>query len=107
MLYISFKMIHSGYKEGGCKKGLAEGHGTAKGDDTYIGEFKNGQEHGKGTKYFIAGFPDEMNGCFYNGTFRNGFPQGELDCSQKNNKEFWKKINNSTPNKKLIGATKD
>ena len=34
---------------GGCLNGLAHGKGKAKGKDTYEGEFKQGNKHGKGS----------------------------------------------------------
>ena len=57
--------------EGDCKKGLAHGQGTAKGDeDYYQGSFKKGQPYGKG-KYVWG------NGEFYQGEFKNGMRHGE------------------------------
>jgi hypothetical protein len=60
----------AGKYEGGCKKGLADGMGTAKGIDTYAGEFKKGLPHGTG-KYTWA------NGNTYNGGFKNGLKEGK------------------------------
>ena len=37
-----------GTYEGGCKNEKADGTGTAKGEDSYTGEFKNGYPEGKG-----------------------------------------------------------
>ena len=34
---------------GGCKDGLADGKGEARGRDSYVGEFKAGLPHGQGT----------------------------------------------------------
>jgi hypothetical protein len=49
---------------GDCLNGLADGNGSAKGSDTYIGEFKQGNKHGSG-KYTWA------NGHKYEGIFRD------------------------------------
>ncbi|GAB1394994.1 hypothetical protein MASR1M60_31580 [Rhodocyclaceae bacterium] len=40
--------IAASYK-GGCKDGLADGKGEARGRDSYVGEFKAGLPHGQGT----------------------------------------------------------
>ncbi len=57
--------------EGECKKGLANGQGTAKGEeDYYQGTFKKGLPAGKG-KYVWG------NGEFYIGDFKNGMRHGE------------------------------
>jgi len=37
-----------GTYDGGCKNGMAQGKGTARGTDTYMGFFKNGLPNGKG-----------------------------------------------------------
>lgn len=55
--------------EGDCKKGLAEGTGTAKGTDTYTGAFKKGVPNGIGT-YTSA------NGDVYEGEFKKGQKNG-------------------------------
>lgn len=55
--------------EGECKKGMAEGIGTAIGVDTYVGEFKKGLPHGQG-RYIWS------NGDYYSGDFRKGVPEG-------------------------------
>lgn len=39
----------SGSYVGGCKDGLADGKGEARGRDSYVGEFKAGLPHGQGT----------------------------------------------------------
>ena len=55
---------------GDCKKKLANGSGTAKGTDTYTGEFKKGLPHGNG-KYTWA------NGDEYDGEWSKGKKQGK------------------------------
>jgi outer membrane lipoprotein-sorting protein len=61
--------ISKSYK-GDSKDGLANGKGTAKGVDTYTGEFKNGLPDGKG-KYTYE------NGNVYNGYFTEGLKNGK------------------------------
>jgi len=96
---VNLEAIAGSY-EGGCKKGLAEGHGTAKGEDTYIGDFKKGLPHGTGT-YTWA------NGDVYVGEFKKGRKEGEgkltvgLGGDQKKEQTgFWVKD-------KYIGQSKD
>lgn len=60
----------AGKYEGECKKGLANGFGTAKGVDQYTGEFKKGLPHGNGVYTY-------SNGMVYDGEFRNGEKDGE------------------------------
>lgn len=60
----------TGSYNGGCKKGLADGVGTAKGINSYTGEFKKGQPHGSG-KYTWA------NGNVFEGQFKNGLKDGK------------------------------
>ncbi len=56
---------------GQCKKGFAEGHGEAKGkDDIYIGDFRKGLPHGKGTYKW-------GNGNVYIGEFKKGEMHGK------------------------------
>lgn len=55
---------------GDCKKKLANGSGTAKGTDTYTGEFKKGLPHGLG-KYTWA------NGDEFDGEWSKGLKDGE------------------------------
>jgi hypothetical protein len=50
---------------GGCKDGLAEGYGEARGDAQYRGEFKAGRPHGKGEKIWPGG--DRYEGDFVEG----------------------------------------
>ena len=56
--------------EGDCKKGKAHGKGTAKGEDSYTGEFRKGLPHGFG-KYTWG------DGKVYEGDFKNGSMEGE------------------------------
>jgi len=55
---------------GDCKKGLAHGKGTAKGEDSYTGSFKKGYPHGKGVYTWAAG--DRFEGYY-----KNGIKEGE------------------------------
>jgi uncharacterized protein YwbE len=59
----------SGTYKGPCIDGLANGKGTAKGEDTYIGSFKDGLPHGKG-KYMYK------NGDIFKGFWKNGAKDG-------------------------------
>ncbi|WP_264521113.1 hypothetical protein [Flavobacterium sp. N1994] len=61
--------IAKSYK-GDTKDGLANGKGTAKGEDTYSGEFKNGLPDGKG-KYIYK------NGNTFSGFFSKGIKNGK------------------------------
>ena len=54
--------LQSSY-EGGCKDGLAEGYGEARGTAHYRGEFKAGRKHGKGVKTWPNG--DRYEGEFF------------------------------------------
>lgn len=58
-----------GQYTGGCKKGKAEGYGTAIGVDSYTGNFKNGYPDGEG-KYTWK------NGTWYNGNWKAGLFEG-------------------------------
>lgn len=80
----------SGIYEGDCKKGKAHGKGTAKGEDSYTGEFRKGLPHGFG----IYTWGD---GKIYEGDFKNGSMEGEgkMTISTKNKADsvvtgFWK-----------------
>ncbi len=55
---------------GGCKKGLADGNGIAKGRFLYEGNFKKGLPHGKGTLKYSS---DE----YYIGEWKNGLQDGK------------------------------
>ena len=59
----------SGTYQGKCKNGLADGKGTAKGEDTYAGMFENGLPEGKG-KYTYK------NGNSFNGNWSKGLKNG-------------------------------
>ncbi|MBK8504163.1 MAG: hypothetical protein IPL46_19320 [Saprospiraceae bacterium] len=55
---------------GDCKKGLAEGAGSAQGEDKYEGEFKKGLPNGSGVYTF-------GNGDVYTGEFKKGLKDGK------------------------------
>ena len=79
-----------GTYEGDCKKEKADGTGTAKGQDSYTGEFKNGYPDGRG-KYTWK------NGDWYEGEWRKGVRdgQGTMHYAEKapgdSTAGFWKK----------------
>jgi hypothetical protein len=52
----------AGIYQGGCKDGLAEGYGEAKGAAEYRGDFHAGHKHGKGVKTWPSG--DRYEGDF-------------------------------------------
>ena len=52
----------AGIYQGGCKDGLAEGYGEAKGSAEYRGDFHAGRKHGKGVKTWPSG--DRYEGDF-------------------------------------------
>ncbi len=52
----------AGIYQGGCKDGLAEGYGEAKGQAEYRGDFHAGRKHGKGVKTWTSG--DRYEGEF-------------------------------------------
>ena len=60
----------AGSYQGDCKKGLANGKGTAEGTDKYIGEFKKGYPNGFGTYTW-------SNGQVYEGEFKKGLKEGK------------------------------
>lgn len=55
---------------GGCKNGLAEGYGMAKGTAEYKGGFRAGRKHGKGTKSWLS------SGDRYEGDFVDDRKEG-------------------------------
>lgn len=60
----------NGEYQGGCKKGLANGYGEAKGVDSYKGKFKKGLPNGLGTYTW-------HNGGVYEGYWKSGKQNGE------------------------------
>jgi len=58
-----------GQYNGECKKGLADGEGSAQGEERYVGNFKKGLPHGFGV-YFYS------NGSSYVGSFKKGIRDG-------------------------------
>ena len=66
--------INSEYS-GGCKGGLANGHGTAKGRDTYTGDFVNGNKQGKGI--YVWGSGSQWAGDRYEGDYVNDKRNGK------------------------------
>lgn len=60
----------AGAYEGGCKNGLAEGLGKARGLAVYEGEFRAGKKHGRGRKSWPGGDS-------YEGQFANDMREGE------------------------------
>ncbi len=81
----------SGKYEGQCKKGKADGEGTAEGIDKYTGTFKDGLPSGKGTYYW-------KNGDSYSGEWLKGKMEGQGTKTIKRNGKadsivngFWKK----------------
>jgi len=59
----------AGEYTGGCKKGLADGTGIAKGTDSYNGTFKKGLPNGKGVYTYASG-------AIYEGMFKYGKREG-------------------------------
>ncbi len=61
-----------GYYEGGCDESteLAQGHGEARGADSYVGEWVKGKPGGKGVYTW-------ENGARYEGEFKNGKVDGK------------------------------
>jgi hypothetical protein len=60
----------SGTYEGDCKNGLADGKGTASGEDSYTGTFRNGLPEGKGIYKY-------SNGNIFSGYWKNGLKNGK------------------------------
>jgi hypothetical protein len=70
---IPCRVLHvalQGHYIGDCADGLAHGYGTARGEDTYSGQFQEGLMHGRG-QYSWA------NGQVYEGEFARGLPHGQ------------------------------
>lgn len=86
---VKMKSLIGSY-EGDCEKNWASGKGTAKGEDSYTGDFRNGLPHGYG-KYSWA------NGDWYEGDWEKGVRSGRgtmhyADKSQGDSLfGFWKK----------------
>jgi hypothetical protein len=61
-----------GYYEGGCDESaeLAQGHGEARGADSYVGEWAKGKPSGRGVYIW-------ENGARYEGEFKNGKVDGK------------------------------
>jgi hypothetical protein len=59
-----------GTYDGGCKNGMAQGKGSAKGTDTYTGNFRKGYPHGRGTYTWASG-------DMYEGIWNMGMREGE------------------------------
>jgi len=81
--------INKTYK-GKCRKGLANGYGTAKGRYFYQGNFKKGYPNGKGTMKY-------NRTDYYTGNWKKGFREGKgklvyIVNGKENVKEgYWKK----------------
>jgi len=71
---------------GGCKNGLAQGKGIAKGIDHYEGQFTKGLPNGRGTYTWASG-------TYYEGQWENGLREGEGKMVYKDSvvSGFWKK----------------
>jgi len=87
---VLLKNINQTYT-GDCKKGKADGNGTATGVDQYTGSFKKGYPDGKGVYTF-------KDGSVFKGTFKKGKREGEgimtykIAAAQDSLVEgFWKK----------------
>lgn len=66
---VLIQSISQDYK-GGCSNGLANGKGEAKGEDSFVGIFKDGFPNGKGKYTF-------QNGNFFEGNWNMGKKEGE------------------------------
>ena len=80
----------AGEYSGDCKKGLANGQGISKGENTYEGKFKKGLPNGKGTMIYA-------DGGKYEGQWKNGVRNGEgkyvfqVDGKETIKDGIWKK----------------
>ena len=66
---VLLKEISGSYK-GDCKNGMADGKGTATGEDSFTGNFANGLPEGKGVYKY-------KNGNMYSGYWKNGLKNGK------------------------------
>ncbi len=79
----------SGSYNGDCKDGLADGKGTAIGEDSYTGTFINGLPEGKGVYKY-------KNGNMFSGYWKNGLKNGKgefksmVDGKATITKGYWK-----------------
>jgi hypothetical protein len=60
----------AGSYKGDCKNGMADGKGTATGEDSYTGSFRNGLPDGKGVYKY-------ENGNSFSGYWKNGLKNGK------------------------------
>lgn len=65
-----------GSYDGKCKKGLANGKGSATGKDHYVGRFKAGLPHGRGTYTWASG-------AVYVGAWKKGVREGYGEFTSK------------------------
>jgi hypothetical protein len=85
---VLLKEISGSYK-GGCRDGLANGKGTATGEDSYTGNFLNGLPEGKGVYKY-------KNGNMFSGYWKNGLKNGKGEFKSLVNgnatviKGYWK-----------------
>jgi len=80
---VAVKAIAGSYT-GGCKNGLAQGHGIAKGVDSYEGQFREGVPHGTGTYKW-------SNSDYYEGQWKKGKMEGKGKMAYKDSTitGFW------------------
>jgi len=85
---VLLQEIAGSYK-GDCKNGLADGKGTATGEDSYTGTFVNGLPEGKGVYKY-------KNGNMFSGYWKNGLKNGKGEFKSSINgrasivKGYWK-----------------
>lgn len=87
----------SGKYTGKCLNGLANGKGKSIGEDTYIGNFKDGMPDGKG-KYLYK------NGDIFQGYWKNGFKDGKGKFTYSINGEKYI-LNGYWKNDEYVGFT--